>query len=88
MGFYYGSGQPPQDEEKGGGLREVLAITLVVFRVLALPLGILLGGMFYLFLVFWLFTIHVLLGFAGIGLVVAVVLGRGIWELKHPPEIR
>lgn len=88
MGFYYGSSQPPPDEEKGGGVREVLAITLAVFRVLALPLGILLGGMFYLFFVFWMFTIHVLLGFAAIGLVAAVVVARGIWELKHPPELR
>ncbi|MDZ7728427.1 MAG: hypothetical protein U5Q44_09720 [Dehalococcoidia bacterium] len=42
MGFYYGSSDPGGEEP--GGWKETFAIILVVFKVLALPLGILLGA--------------------------------------------
>jgi hypothetical protein len=87
MGFYYGSGAPPPDDDKPGGLKEALVLTWIVFRVLALPLGIILGGVLYLFLLFFLFSIHPLLGLAGILVVVGAVVARGIWESKHPPEL-
>jgi len=86
MGFYYGPGQPP-DKEPQGGLREALLITWVVFKTLALPLGILFGGLAYLVLLFVLFTVHPLLGLGGILVVVAAIGVRGLWELKHPPRL-
>jgi hypothetical protein len=87
MGFYHGSHTPPPKDEKEGGIAEALAITWVVFRVLALPLGIIFGGIIYLFIVFWLFSIHPLLGLAGILVVVGALVARGVWEAKHPPEL-
>ena len=86
MGFYYGSSEPPP-EKSSGGLKEVVLITWVVFRTLALPIGILLGGMMYLFLIFFLFTIHPLAGLASILLIFAAIGARGVWEWRHPPRI-
>jgi len=87
MGFYYNSGQPPDDEEQSGTLKEAMLITWAVFRALAMPLGILFGGLLGLILLFWLFTLHPLLGVGAIGLVVAAVAGYGVWEAKHPPDL-
>ncbi len=87
MGFYYGpGGQPPDD--KPGGLRETLTIIWVAFSVLALPLGIILGVLAGLILIFWLFTVHVLAGFGAIGVIVLAIVARGIWEARHPPELK
>lgn len=86
MGFYYNSGQGPDEEE--GGWRETFAIILVVFRILAKPLGILFGVILGLVLVFWLFAIHVLAGLAAVALIILAVVARGVWEARHPPEIR
>lgn len=86
MGFYYGSSQPP-DEPEPGGWRETITIIFVVFRVLAVPLAILMGAIFGLFALFWLFTVHVILGFGVIGILVGALVVRGIWEAKHPPEL-
>lgn len=86
MGFYYNSGQPPE-EDKQGSIKEVVQIIWVVFQVLALPLGILLAGMAYLFFTFWMFTISPVAGLGAILLVVLGVIARGIWEAKHPPEL-
>lgn len=86
MGFYYNSGQPPEDD-KSGGWKEIFQIIWVVFQVLALPLGILLGGVIYLVFVFWMFSLS---GWAGLGSILIVVLAvaaRGVWEAKHPPEL-
>ncbi len=86
MGFYYNSGQPPEDD-KSGSWKEIFQIILVVFQVMALPLGILLGGVIYLVFVFWMFSLS---GWAGLGAILVVVLAvaaRGIWEAKHPPEL-
>ena len=88
MGFYYDSGQPSPDDDKGGGFRETIAIIWVVFRVLAMPLGVLLGIVLALFGLFWLFTITPFLGVGVIGLGIAALIIRGIWEARHPPELR
>ncbi len=87
MGFYYGSSKPPQ-EEPPGGLKEMLLIIWVVFRTLALPLGFLFGGMGYLVLLFVLFAINPFLGLGGILFLVGALVARGIWEAKHPPDLR
>lgn len=87
MGFYYGPSTPP-DDDKPSGFKEVLSITWAVFRVLALPLGLLFGAIAGLLLLFWVFTISALLGLAGLGAIVLALVARGVWEAKHPPEIR
>lgn len=86
MGFYYGSSQPP-DEDEPGSWKETFAIILVVFKVLALPLGIILGAVLGIFVTIWLFTVHVLLGLAVVLLLIGLVVARGIWEAKHPPDL-
>jgi hypothetical protein len=91
MGFYYGPGNTrgggPEDD-KPGGIRETLAIIWVVFRTLALPVGVLVGVVIGLILLFYLFTLTPYLGIAAIVLIVLAILARGIWEARHPPEIR
>ena len=86
MGFYYGSNQPPEDD-KAGGLRDVLAISWAVFSVLAIPLGLMLGVILYFGALFWLFSIHWGLGLAWLAILVAGISIRGVWEAKHPPEL-
>ena len=86
MGSYYSPGNEPGGDE--GGWRETIAIIIVVFRVLAKPLALLFGVLFGLVFIFWAFTVS---PFAGLGLlllIVAALIARGIWEAKHPPEIR
>ncbi len=87
MGFYYGSGEPPQDD-KSGGFKETVQIIWAVFSVLALPLGIILGVVAGLVLLFFLFTLHVVAGLAAVLVIAAAVAARGVWEAKHPPELR
>jgi hypothetical protein len=88
MGFYYNSGSPPPKDDKSGGFRETLVIMWVVFRVLAMPVGVLLGIVVGFFALFWLFTVTPYLGVTVLGLGVVGLVARGIWEAKHPPEIR
>jgi hypothetical protein len=88
MGFYYGSSQPPPEDDKQGSLKDALLITLVVFRTLALPVGILIGALLYLVLLFVLFSLHPLAGLGGILLIVAPIAGRALWEWKHPPTLK
>jgi hypothetical protein len=85
MGFYYGPGQEPEPE---GGWRETLAIILVVFRILAKPLAFIVGAMLALVLVIWLFAVNPLFGLGAVAVIVGAIVARGIWEAKHPPEIR
>jgi hypothetical protein len=86
MGFYYNAGnQPPEDDKPG--FRETLAIIWVVFRVLAVPLGVIIGVLLGLVLLFWLFTVNTLLGFGLIALGIAALIARGIWEARHPPDL-
>jgi hypothetical protein len=87
MGFYYGSGSPPPDGDKPGGFKEAMLITWIVFRVLAVPLAILFGGIAFLVVLFYLFTWHPLAGLAGILLIVAAVGARAAWEWRHPPHL-
>jgi len=88
MGFYYNPGtQPPDDEDKPATMKETAQIIWVVFRTLAMPLGIILGGILYLLMVFYLFTISGWLGLAGILLVVAAIVALGVWEKTHPPSL-
>lgn len=87
MGFYYGSGTPPGDGDRPGGFKEAMLITWIVFRTLALPLAILFGGVAYLLLLFYLFTLSPLLGLAGLLVPLGLVAARGLWEWKHPPVI-
>ena len=87
VGFYYGSGAPPP-KEKSGSLKEVALITWVVFKTLALPMAVLLGGVILLVGFFYLFSLNPLFGLGGILLIILAVLGRGVWEWRHPPEIR
>jgi type III secretory pathway component EscU len=84
MGSYYNSGGQPEDE---GGWRETLAIIFVVFRVLAKPLGFIIGAVFGLVFIIWLFTLTPLLGGAAVAAVIAALVARGFWEAKHPPEL-
>lgn len=87
MGFYYGGSQPPDDEKGPGGVKETLLITFAVFKVLALPLGIIFGGLIGLVALFWLFSIS---GWAGLAVLIAIVLGVlcfGVWEYRHPPTL-
>lgn len=86
MGFYYGSGQPPDDDS--GGIREIIEIVWVVLRMVAVPLGVLLGVIVGLAFIFWLFTVNGFLGLAAILVIIAAVVARGVWEAKHPPDIR
>ncbi len=87
MGFYYGSGEPPKKDSPEGSWRETITIILVVFKTLALPLGLLFGAIFGLILLIYAFTVSGWLGLAFLALIVGAVVARGIWEAKHPPEI-
>ncbi len=87
MGFYYGSGEPPKKEPEEGSWRETFAIIAVVFKTLALPLGILFGAIFGIIFIFYAFTISGWLGLALIVIIVGAIVARGVWEAKHPPEI-
>jgi hypothetical protein len=87
MGFYYGSSQPPPGDERGS-FREAMAITLMVFRMLAIPLGILMAGVGYLILLFYLFSTSAAAGYAGLGLVVVVIAAIWAWEKTHPPKLK
>lgn len=87
MGFYYGQNTPPDDEPKPGSWRETFQIIWVVFKTLALPLGLLFGLVFALILIFWLFMISGWLGLGAIAAIVGALVARGVWEAKHPPDL-
>ena len=88
MGFYYSSNNNDGPEDKPGGFKETIQIIWVVFRILALPLGVLLGVILAFVLIFWLFTLTAYLGLAAIAAIVIAVVARGVWEARHPPKIR
>ena len=88
MGFYYGPGSPPPDDGNPGGFRETVAIIWVVFKLLALPVGALLGVLVAFLLLFFAFAFSPFLGFGLIGLGVAALVARAVWEARHPPELR
>jgi hypothetical protein len=88
VGFYHGSGAPPPEDRGSGGFRETVAIILVVFKLLAVPVGILIGVLLGLVLLFYAFVFSPILGVALLAGGVAALVGRGIWEAKHPPDLR
>jgi uncharacterized membrane protein YGL010W len=86
VGFYHGSNQPQKDSSQSSW-RETLAIIAVVFKTLALPLGLLFGAVFGLILVIFAFTVSAWLGLGLILLGVLALVARGVWEARHPPEL-
>jgi hypothetical protein len=87
MGFYYGSSKPPDDDPPPGSWRETIEIIWVVFKTLALPLGLLFGVIFGVILVIWAFIVNAWIGLALLLLGVGALVARGIWEAKHPPDL-
>jgi len=85
MGFYYGSGQPPQDEPPGG-FKETVTIIFAVFRVLAIPVAVMFGGMLALVGLVYLFVFSTLAGLAVIAIFLLALGARAVWEAKHPPD--
>ena len=82
MGFYYGQSQPPEPEQEPGGCMEVVTITRAVFGILALPVLLIAGVILGLVALVWLFSVHWLLGLAGI---VAIGIGTAFyarWERR------
>jgi hypothetical protein len=86
MGFYYGP-EPPKEEPPQGSWKETLLIIWVVFKGLALPLGLLFGGIIGLMVVLWAFLTSVWLGLALLALAIGAVVAREIWEARHPPDL-
>lgn len=86
MGFYYGSGQPPPDDDKAS-LKDVIVLSLAVFRMLALPLGIMLAGGLYIVFVFYMFSMSPYAGYASLALIGVAVGSIYVWEKTHPPTL-
>jgi hypothetical protein len=86
MGFYYSSGNEPPEDDKPGFL-ETLQIIWVVFRVLAVPLGMIIGVLLGLVLLFWLFTVNTFFGLGFIAIIILALVARGVWEARHPPVL-
>lgn len=85
MGFYHGPSTPPPEKEPGGCM-EALILTRAAFGALALPLLILFGAVAGLLVVFYLFTIHPLLGLFGIVAIVLLVALYARWERNRFPS--
>lgn len=92
MGFYYGSGDSKGPHKGGdepdGGFKETLILIWVVLRVVAVPVGILMGVVLGIFGLFWLFTWAPILGGLVVVLIIGALVARAVWEAKHPPELR
>lgn len=88
MGFYYNPDSPPPDDEPAGTFKEAAVITWVVFRALALPLALLVGAVLGIFAIFWLFLVQPLIVVGLIILGVVALIARGVWEARHPPQLR
>ncbi len=87
MGFYYGQDKPPDNEPSPGSWRETILIIWVVFKTLALPLGLLFGIVFGLILLIWAFIVNAWIGLALLVILIGALVARGVWEAKHPPDI-
>lgn len=59
---------------------EALIISRAVFGVLALPLGIMFGVILGIVLLFWLFSVHVLLGLLGLAAIGGGIALLASWE--------
>ena len=86
MSFYYGSGQPP-DEPKPGSLRETLSIVVAVFKVMALPIGLLMGSVLGLVLLIYSFTVSPWLGLGLLLLGAGAVAVFAFWERTRTPRL-
>jgi len=82
MSFYSGSSEPPSAQEPRG-CREVLVLTRAAFGVLLVPLGILLGAVFTLILIIFLFSRSWILGLGGLALLAVGVYFYASWERRH-----
>ncbi len=80
MGFYYGKSQQPEPEKEPAGCMEVWVITRAVFGILAIPLLILVGIILVIVAIVVLFSIHWLLGLAGIAAAIAGIIFYARWE--------
>ena len=87
MGFYYGSSQPPPGDDKGS-FREAMLITLAVFRILAVPLLVIIAGGAYIVFVFYLFSLSAVAGYGGLSLVPIALALLWLWEKTHPPALK
>jgi len=86
MSFYYGSGQPP-DEPKPGSIRETISIVVAVFKVMALPIGLLMGSVLGLVLLIYSFTVSPWLGLGLLILGAAAVGAFAFWERTRDPKL-
>jgi len=82
MSFYSGSSEPPSEREPRG-CREVFLLTRAAFGVLLVPLGILLGAVFTVTLIVFLFGRSWILGLAGLALLAVGVFCYARWERRH-----
>jgi hypothetical protein len=87
VGFYYGPDTPPPEKERFAGLKEVWAVTIAVFSVLAVPLGLLFGGIGWLVLTFYLFSIHWSLGLLSLLLLALAVAAFAYYDRHRPTKI-
>jgi hypothetical protein len=82
MGFYSGSSTPSPDQEPRG-CREVLILTRAAFGVLLIPMGILLGAIFTVILLVYLFGKSWILGVLGLAVLAAGIYLYARWERRH-----
>ena len=87
MGFYYGTSDPPPEEEKPGCL-DALLITRAVFAVLMWPLLALIVVVADVGAIFWCFAIHPALALIPVALTVVGVWLFSRWEQGRfrPPD--
>jgi hypothetical protein len=85
MGFYYGPSSNPEPEKEPGGCMEALVLTRAAFAALALPVGILLGVIAGIVLIFVLFSVHWILGLLALGAIAAGIAWYARWERHRFP---
>ncbi len=82
---------PPPPSQLSGCL-QTLAISRMIFMILAIPIFLIFSTMISVLIVLVAFNEHPLLGLAAIAVVVAVLSGVIIWEKRRvdrelPPEL-
>ena len=65
----------------------LIVLSLAVFRMLALPLGIMLAGGLYIVFVFYMFSMSPYAGYASLALIGVAVGSIYVWEKTHPPTL-
>jgi hypothetical protein len=89
MGFYYGSGAPPPEDDDKVRFREVVGLVFAMFKVLSVPFAIMFGGMLAVLALFLLFTVNLLLGYAVMGIGIGALIVHAMRDSKSrkaPPE--